>query len=117
MKRSGEKTAGARELISVADTLDAVPDLKTALKGLKDPLLKAAGGDLDPMPEEAAVLDAALGVVVVVPAVVSAAAGGGGEHQGKAQQKRDHLFHRVWFPPNLVLVYRVTGQGTPRRRP
>ena len=53
-------TAGARELISVADTLDAVPDLKTALKGLKDPLLKAAGGDLDPMPEEAAVLDAAL---------------------------------------------------------
>ena len=57
-----EKQINARlgAVQKLVDTLDAVPDLKTALKGLKDPLLKAADGDLDPMPEEAAVLDAAL---------------------------------------------------------
>ena len=38
----------------------AVPDIKTALKGLKDLAAQSRGRDLDPMPEEAAVLDAAL---------------------------------------------------------
>lgn len=53
-------TARAKELIAVSDTLNVVPELKAVLKGLSDPMLKRVNALLDPLANEAAVLDAAL---------------------------------------------------------
>ncbi len=53
-------TARTKELVSVSDTLNAVPEIKAVLKGLKDPLLRQTDSLLRPLEAEAAVLDAAL---------------------------------------------------------
>lgn len=53
-------TARTKELIAVSDTLNAVPEIKAVLKGLKDPLLRQTDSLLRPLDGEAAVLDAAL---------------------------------------------------------
>ena len=53
-------TARTKELVSVSDTLNAVPEIKAVLKGLKDPLFRQTDSLLRPLEAEAAVLDAAL---------------------------------------------------------
>ena len=53
-------TARTKELVSVSDTLNAVPEIKAVLKVLKDPLLRQTDSLLRPLEAEAAVLDAAL---------------------------------------------------------
>lgn len=47
-------------LIAVSDTLNVLPALKKVAAELKDPTLKKIVADIDPLPEEAAVLNAAL---------------------------------------------------------
>ena len=53
-------SASPSTLLSVSDTLNVLPALKKELGTLKDPLIKRIAADIDPLPDVASVLNAAL---------------------------------------------------------
>ena len=53
-------SASPSTLLSVSDTLNVLPALKKELGTLKDPLIKRITADIDPLPDVASVLNAAL---------------------------------------------------------
>ena len=53
-------SASPSTLLSVSDTLNVLPSLKKELGTLKDPLIKRIAADIDPLPDVASVLNAAL---------------------------------------------------------
>ena len=53
-------SASPSTLLSISDTLNVLPALKKELGTLKDPLIKRIAADIDPLPDVASVLNAAL---------------------------------------------------------
>lgn len=53
-------SASPGTLISVSDTLNVLPALKKAITGVKDTLVRRIAADIEPLPQLASVLDAAL---------------------------------------------------------
>ena len=53
-------SASPSTLLSISDTLNVLPALKKEMGTLKDPLIKRIAADIDPLPDVASVLNAAL---------------------------------------------------------